>query len=220
MGSSAQRHCIIAKHYCVYAVTLRIKNIRNFCGLWFHSIQWSAWTISDVFYSCRNWNIVSFFIEEYSWRFCFHGTFLCFLEAWILELLNNQIKLCSINIQQFCPYSKTTLMICFQELVITFHPCSEGLNQPFSTYMVSLHIWGWRLVSRGVNEGSLSSSGIANMDCVILPSKEREAAWHTASSLSVKTDTYDLNLKDYLCFVALVCAQERKISRKQKAWVY
>lgn len=75
------------------------------------------------------------------------------------------------------PSCKTTLMICFHELLITFHPCCEGLNQPFSTDTVSLQIWGWRLVSRRVNKGSSSSSGAANMDCIILQSKKRKAAW-------------------------------------------
>lgn len=98
------------------------------------------------------------------------------LEAFILELLNNWHKLCPINIQQICPSCKTTLMIYFHELLITFHPCCEGLNQPFSTDTVSLQIWGWRLVSRRVNKGSSSSSGAANMDCIILQSKKRKAA--------------------------------------------
>lgn len=93
-------------------------------------------------------------------------------------------------------------MICFDELLITFHPCCEGLNQPFNTDTVSLQIWGWRLVNKRVNKGSLSRSGIANMDCIILWGEE--SCMNLASCLSVKTGTNDLNSKVYLCFVPSV----------------
>jgi len=42
------------------------------------------------------------------------------------------------------------------------------------------------------------------MDRVTLPSKDRKAALHIASTLSAKTDTSDPNPKDYLCFVPAV----------------
>lgn len=146
-------------------------------------IHWSALTISKVVCSCRNWSTVIFKLktpEYFTLRDLSQFETAIFLyslqKACILELLNNWLTLCSINIQQICPSSKTTLMICFHELLITFHPCCEGLNQPFSTDTVSLQIWGERLVSRRVNKGHLSRNGIANMDCIILQRKEKKAA--------------------------------------------